>query len=260
VKFPNGVQAALLMMALFVLEFLLTLLLRPIVGPDIEARTIAALAVPVISSALLLGGVLRYTGLPVSLLIHPAQHSVRATFAVLAIPILMIVPGLVLVLSMINSIVLSLFPISPTLRAAFDQVMAGGSVTMLFICLIGPAFEELLFRGVILRGLLEHYSRGVAFVASAALFGIAHMNLYQFVAAGLLGLILGWLYERSRSLWPCILLHAGYNTANAFGYAALRASQHSSNNLTLTWGLFLAIVTLAAIGATLLQKFLSPRR
>jgi len=26
-----------------------------------------------------------------------------------------------------------------------------------------------------------------------------------------LGIVAGWLYERCRSLWPCILLHAAYN-------------------------------------------------
>lgn len=259
-NFPNGVQAVLLMIALYVLDILLTVLLRPIVGASSVASTVAAVAVPVVSSAILLGIVLRYTGLSVNLLIHPAQHSVRATFAVLAIPILMIVPGLVLGLTMMNGIVVSLFPISPGLRAAFEQVLAGGSLTLFFICLIGPAFEEMLFRGVILRGFLQNYPRGAAIAASAGLFGIAHLNLYQFVAAGLLGLVLGWLYERSRSLWPCILLHAAYNTANVFGFAALRAAQPKSNSLTLEWAVYLPIVVLAAAGTTLLQKFLAPKK
>jgi membrane protease YdiL (CAAX protease family) len=39
------------------------------------------------------------------------------------------------------------------------------------------------------------------------------MNIYQFVVALVLGVLSGWLYERSRSLIPCIALHVSYNSA-----------------------------------------------
>jgi membrane protease YdiL (CAAX protease family) len=29
-----------------------------------------------------------------------------------------------------------------------------------------------------------------------------------------LGVVLGWLYERSGSLLPCVLVHAGFNALN----------------------------------------------
>jgi membrane protease YdiL (CAAX protease family) len=78
----------------------------------------------------------------------------------------------------------------------------------------------MLFRGVILRGFLRRYSRTFAILWSAALFGIAHLNLYQFMTAFAIGVVGGWLYERCRSLWPCILLHATYNSFVTAYYAA----------------------------------------
>ena len=42
---------------------------------------------------------------------------------------------------------------------------------------------------------------------SAAIFGLAHANVAQFVNALLLGLLLGWMYYRTKSLVPGILLH-----------------------------------------------------
>ena len=41
---------------------------------------------------------------------------------------------------------------------------------------------------------------------SAAIFGLAHANVAQFVNALLLGLLLGWMYYRTKSLVPGILL------------------------------------------------------
>jgi membrane protease YdiL (CAAX protease family) len=101
---------------------------------------------------------------------------------------------------------------------------------VLFSCVAAPVLEEMLFRGVILRGFLRQYSRTFAIVWSAALFGIAHLNLYQMMTALAIGIVAGWLYERCRSLWPCILLHAAYN-GFVTGYYAWVAEQADASGL-----------------------------
>jgi membrane protease YdiL (CAAX protease family) len=95
--------------------------------------------------------------------------------------------------------------------ARFETQMAPGVVPTLFACVAAPVLEEILFRGVILRGFLRQYSRTFAILWSAALFAVAHFNVYQLATALAVGIVAGWLYERCRSLWPCILLHASYN-------------------------------------------------
>ena len=52
----------------------------------------------------------------------------------------------------------------------------------------------------------------VAIIISAALFGLAHFNAAQFINALLMGLLLGWMYYRTGSLVPGILLHWVNNT------------------------------------------------
>ena len=52
----------------------------------------------------------------------------------------------------------------------------------------------------------------VAIMISAAIFGVVHANLAQFVNALLMGLLLGWMYYRTKSLVPGILLHWVNNT------------------------------------------------
>lgn len=81
--------------------------------------------------------------------------------------------------------------------------------------ILAPLAEEVVFRGAILRTLLDMMSKKnhwVAIMLSAVLFGVAHGNMAQFVNALLMGLLLGWMYYRTKSLVPGILMHWVNNT------------------------------------------------
>jgi sodium transport system permease protein len=83
---------------------------------------------------------------------------------------------------------------------------------------IAPAVcEELFFRGYLLSAIAARFSSRRAIVASAVIFGLFHLLMHgvvapeRFVSSTLLGLVLGWLCVRSRSIWPGMLLHASHN-------------------------------------------------
>ena len=81
--------------------------------------------------------------------------------------------------------------------------------------ILAPLAEEVVFRGAILRtllGIMSKKNHWVAIIISAALFGLAHFNAAQFINALLMGLLLGWMYYRTGSLIPGILLHWINNT------------------------------------------------
>ena len=81
--------------------------------------------------------------------------------------------------------------------------------------ILAPLAEEVVFRGAILRtllGIMSKKNHWVAIIISAALFGLAHFNEAQFINALLMGLLLGWMYYRTGSLVPGILLHWINNT------------------------------------------------
>ena len=81
--------------------------------------------------------------------------------------------------------------------------------------ILAPLAEEVVFRGAILRtllGIMSKKNHWVAIMISAAIFGVVHANLAQFINALLMGLILGWMYYRTGSLVPGILLHWVNNT------------------------------------------------
>lgn len=87
--------------------------------------------------------------------------------------------------------------------------------------LIAPLLEELIFRGLLQTAMLETFGwerRWPVILAAAAAFAGVHVGAAAWQAMpGLfvLGVILGWLYERTGSLWPSILLHMMFNAVNS---------------------------------------------
>jgi membrane protease YdiL (CAAX protease family) len=90
------------------------------------------------------------------------------------------------------------------------KLAAAWPLLMVFVVLL-PVCEELAFRGFILSGLQRRFSPWKAVMLSSFLFGLYHMNMFQFIPAFLLGLVLGLLAARTRSIWPGVLLHALHN-------------------------------------------------
>jgi len=99
------------------------------------------------------------------------------------------------------------------------ELMDFGSQTGIFAFLLmvvaAPILEELIFRGIMLDGLLKKYSPVTAILISSLLFGIIHLNPWQFLTGLIIGLFSGWVYYRSRSLSLSIIIHA---TANLSGF------------------------------------------
>lgn len=90
-----------------------------------------------------------------------------------------------------------------------EEYLLNTSYIFIFIstCIIAPIFEEVLYRGVLLNGLLKKYNYKKAIIYSALIFGIAHMNLPQGVNAFFLGVIIGLAYYYTRSIYLCMTMH-----------------------------------------------------
>ncbi|MDP4197491.1 MAG: CPBP family intramembrane metalloprotease [Bacteroidota bacterium] len=85
------------------------------------------------------------------------------------------------------------------------------SFLIIYGSLIIPILEEIFFRGIILDDFLRIYSFKKAIIYSSLLFAVVHINPAMIVSAFLGGLIMGWLYYKTKTLIPCILLHATTN-------------------------------------------------
>mgnify|MGYP001471863272 CR=1 FL=1 len=97
-------------------------------------------------------------------------------------------------------------------QSANQAFFAGGVLfELLGSCLVIPLAEELLYRGVVERRLSLLCGSAPAIVLSAVIFGVMHWNVVQFLYAGILGLLLAWLLERTGFLYAPVLAHIGAN-------------------------------------------------
>ena len=91
-------------------------------------------------------------------------------------------------------------------------------ILLIETCVIAPIFEETLYRGILLKGLMNKYNSKKAIVYSALIFGIAHLNVPQGINAFLLGLILGTVFYYTRSIYLCMIMHFANNLLVNFVY------------------------------------------
>lgn len=132
-----------------------------------------------------------------------------------------------------------------------------------FITLViaAPILEEIFFRGIILEGLLKNYSPLKAIIFSALLFGLVHLNPWQAIGALLAGVFIGWIYWKTKSILPGIIIHF---TNNLTGFLALNLTNSKSesimqliNNNTIYILLFVASLVILFLGYKILDKSLN---
>ena len=83
-------------------------------------------------------------------------------------------------------------------------------VALVFAVIIGPFFEELIFRKFIIDR-TAMYGEKLAILFSALTFAFFHMSVQQFFYAFLVGLVFGYLYTRTRKMKYTYLLHMAVN-------------------------------------------------
>ena len=108
----------------------------------------------------------------------------------------------------------SFIPMPDFIKSVFEKVFMESPLwdMILSTCILAPLCEEFLCRGMMLRGMLHSMSPRKAIIWSAVLFAIMHLNPWQSIPAFLIGLLLGWVYWRTHSLWATIFLHCFNNS------------------------------------------------
>lgn len=97
------------------------------------------------------------------------------------------------------------------------------------VVVVAPLFEEWICRGVIFGALRLRYGVVVSIVLSALIFGLMHVQPVPVLNAFVLGLVLAFIYHKTKTLWSSILLHALYNgmafalTLAGFGERSFRS-------------------------------------
>lgn len=117
----------------------------------------------------------------------------------------------------------TLIPMPQFFQDALKNLMSNDSILGFgMIVIAAPILEEFIFRGIMLDGLLKQYSPVTSILVSSALFGLVHLNPWQFITGFIIGIFSGWVYYRSKSLMPSIIIHV---CANLTAFVAARFSQ-----------------------------------
>ena len=80
--------------------------------------------------------------------------------------------------------------------------------TACLLIVIAPFAEEIFFRGFLYQSFRNSFGVWPGAILSGLVFGVIHFEFFKLVQLAILGVILALLFERTRSLWPPIMLHA----------------------------------------------------
>ena len=101
------------------------------------------------------------------------------------------------------------------------DTFGGLLLNLLVIALIPAIGEELTFRGVLQQSLARRLNPHVAILLSAAIFSFIHFQFYGFLPRMFLGILMGYMFYVTNSLWTSILMHFANNgTAVVLYYLA----------------------------------------
>jgi membrane protease YdiL (CAAX protease family) len=89
-----------------------------------------------------------------------------------------------------------------------DISVIGMLIMSILVGIVVPFAEELFFRGILYQLLRGRFGVWLGILGSSLLFGIVHGDIAVASAAFVLGLLLAVVFERSRSIWPCVLIHS----------------------------------------------------
>jgi membrane protease YdiL (CAAX protease family) len=103
----------------------------------------------------------------------------------------------------------------------FPHTGPGMALFAVTAIIVAPIFEETFFRGFLFQGLARSWGPVAGALVSAGLFTLAHQQVSVFVPFFILGLILAWVFYRSRSLWANIAVHASFNCVSVLVWVAL---------------------------------------
>jgi membrane protease YdiL (CAAX protease family) len=89
------------------------------------------------------------------------------------------------------------------------------------LAIAAPFFEEYLFRGFLLPSLTKFLPVWGAIAASGFLFALAHLNIADIIPLSVLGIVMGFVYWRSKNLLSSMLLHCLWNSGSFLALIAL---------------------------------------
>ncbi len=155
--------------------------------------------------------------------------------------------------SYIVSSLVQLLPTYEKMVSQYAEMIGTIDPKLLFVggVIIGPICEEIIFRGIILKGFLKTYDYKKAILFSALIFSFIHMVPIQVIATFFIGLVLGYVYYKTRSLWLVCIIHILNNLVAVLAGTEGMESGEITRDMFSSDLLFIGSLALAAVGVYL---------
>ena len=115
---------------------------------------------------------------------------------------------------------------------------------ILFVAIIGPIFEELIFRGLLLKK-LRVYGDKTAIIYTSIAFGLFHTNISQILFAAVIGVVLGYVVCKTNNIKYSIMIHIIINMLSSI------ATIISTSGLDAIQTVYVVVITLITIAAVI---------
>lgn len=117
---------------------------------------------------------------------------------------------------LVHNLIITALGVDTQGQAIFDIFNSLDSPVWLILAavIVAPLVEEIFFRGFLFQGFRKKYGWVSAMLLSSAIFAAAHLDLASLIPTFVLGIVLTYVYHRSNSVWPGIILHFLINTTS----------------------------------------------
>ena len=121
--------------------------------------------------------------------------------------------------SIINNILMMMFGVLTQAEVVFDVLEEIDSLALFAFSsmILAPICEELFFRGFLFKGFSTKYGWKISLVLSSLIFSIFHGQVATLIPTFLLGALFAYLYQRTQSLFPSMILHFAVNSIGTCG-------------------------------------------
>lgn len=118
----------------------------------------------------------------------------------------------------VTDYVCRLINITPQQQEIAKKVLGEDSSNVLvlmiiFGAIIAPFVEELMFRGFLQTTLYRYMGRWRAILVSSFFFSLVHLNIYVFLQIFILGIMLAYVFDKTKSIVATITIHVIHNSA-----------------------------------------------
>ena len=129
---------------------------------------------------------------------------------------------------LVHNLIITALGVDTQGQAIFDIFSSLDSPVWLILAavIVAPLVEEIFFRGFLFQGFRKKYGWVSAMLLSSAIFAAAHLDLASLIPTFVLGIVLTYVYHRSNSVWPGVILHFLINATSTCSVYFLSQYSH----------------------------------